>query len=247
VIHLVSSTTPATAEQDPITDIEQNLLGSVRLLEICANTSGVQRLVYSSSGGTVYGNTVGPMAELSPTKPISPYGICKLAVEHYLQFFHSTSGLESVALRLANPYGKGQPLGRRQGVIPVFIENALSGRSAVVLGNGSMVRDYLYVTDVASAFAVMIEAPEIQHDTYNVGSGVGHSVSEIIECVAKCIGHPIETIHREAPKSFVQCSVLDTSRMRSEFNWRPEISLEEGISRTVKYVARQLRKQAATH
>jgi len=247
VVHLVSSTTPATAEQDPLSDIEQNLEGSVRLLEYCAGTPTVKRVVFSSSGGTVYGDVPSPMSELSITQPISPYGICKLAVEHYLRFFSVTSNLQSVALRIANPYGEGQPLGRKQGVIPIFVENALAGRPVVVYDDGSMVRDYLYVTDVAAAITLLVEASRPQYDTYNIGSGVGHSVNDILASVEAALGRPVETVHKDSPKSYVKSSVLDTTRVVGEFGWRPQVSLEDGVRRTVEYVHTALNTPRSGH
>jgi len=243
VIHLVSTTTPATAEQDLINDIDQNLLGSVRMLEVCAQTPTIKRVIFSSSGGTVYGNVPSPMSEVSLTQPVSPYGICKLAIEHYLRFFATTSGLQSVVLRVANPYGPGQPLGRKQGVIAIFIENVLTGRPVIVLDDGYMVRDYLYVTDVASAFVTMVEADALRHDTYNVGSGLGHSVNEILACVENSLGRKVEVLHRTAPKSFVQSSVLDTHRIADEFGWQPVVNLDVGITNTIAYVESALNRR----
>jgi UDP-glucose 4-epimerase len=241
VIHLVSTTTPIAAEADPIRDIAQNLLGSVTLFQQCAALSNVQRVVFSSSGGTVYGPAIAALLhEDMPTRPVSPYGICKLATENYLAFFGATTGLSSVSLRVANPYGDRQPLGRNQGVIPVFIENLLQGRPVMVYDDGAMVRDFIHIWDVSAAFVTVVEAESPQHRVYNVGSGVGKSVAEVLNTVAKAIDVVPVVEHQPTPRSFVPAAVLDTTRFRSEFGWEPQLELAAGIAQTVAYVRQAL-------
>ena len=240
VIHLVSTTNPLTAEADPLRDINTNLMGSVALFEVCAASACVRRIVFASSGGTVYGNGSGLLSEDSLTQPISPYGICKLATENYLRFFAATKRLSSVSLRIANPYGDRQPLGRSQGVIPIFIERLLKGMPLTVFGDGTMVRDYLYVTDVAVAISRVVSCDEPRHSVYNIGSGVGHSVNDIVAAIEKALGRSGEIEHREQPRSFAQSVVLDTRRFTGEFGWRPTVSLDRGVAMTVDYVRHQL-------
>ena len=240
VVHLVSTTNPLTAEADPLLDINTNLMGSVALFEACAASSSVQRIVFASSGGTVYGNGSGILSEDSLTQPISPYGICKLATENYLRFFAATTKLTSVSLRIANPYGDRQPLGRNQGVIPIFIERLLKGMPLTVFGDGTMVRDYLYVTDVAVAISRAVSCAEPHASVYNIGSGVGHSVNDIVCAIEKALGRTAQIEHREQPRSFAQSVVLDTRRFTDEFGWRPTVSLDEGVAMTVGYLRNQL-------
>jgi UDP-glucose 4-epimerase len=241
VIHLVSATTPVSAEADPTLDIQQNLLGSVALFRQCAATSTINRVVFASSGGTVYGSSeVALLSETAPVHPVSPYGICKLATEHYLAFFAVTAGLSSVSLRISNPYGDRQPLQRRQGVIPVFIENLLQGFPVLVYGDGSMVRDFIHISDVAAAFVAVVEAAQPQHGVYNVGSGMGESVLDVLAAVAAAVGTEPVVKYQPTPLSFVPSAVLDTARFRSEFAWAPQVNLTNGIADTVAYVRRAL-------
>ena len=240
VVHLVSTTNPLTAEADPLLDINTNLTGSVALFEVCAASSSVERIVFASSGGTVYGNGSGMLSEDSPTQPISPYGICKLATENYLRFFGATTRLTSVSLRIANPYGDRQPLGRSQGVIPIFIERLLKSMPLTVFGDGTMVRDYLYVTDVAVAISRVVACDQPQKSVYNIGSGVGHSVNDIVAAIEKATARPAQIEHRDQPKSFAQSVVLDTHRFTQEFGWRPTVGLDEGVAMTVEYLRTQL-------
>ncbi len=236
VVHLVSTTNPATAENDPLIDIETNIRGSVQLFELCA-AAEVQRVVYASSGGTVYGETVGtdPIRETDPTQPVSPYGIGKLCVEHYLRYFARKRGLHSTTFRVANPFGERQPFWKRQGVIPIFLEAITSHKPLTVMGDGSMTRDYIYVTDVTEMIADSL-ACEPKHDVYNLGSGVGVSVNEIVRTIEAVTGIEAIVQHVPVPPTFVQSSVLDMSRYEAEFGGRHSVSFAEGIRHTYDYL-----------
>lgn len=240
VIHLVSTTTPAAAEADPLIDIETNIRGSVELFQACV-AAGVKRVIYSSSGGTVYGEREGvePEREDDRTEPVSPYGIAKLTVEHYLRYFRVKHGLSSTVFRIANPYGERQPLFRKQGVIPIFIEKALKDEQITILGDGSMVRDYIYVKDVAD---MMVRTLSItpKHEVYNIGSGVGYSVNQVVEEIELAAGIKMKKKHAEAPSTFVHTSLLDICRYEDEFGAYIKTGLSVGIKRTYDYVESQL-------
>jgi UDP-glucose 4-epimerase len=241
VFHLVSTTTPATAEADPIIDIETNIQGSVSLFQDCVAAGGIKRVVYSSSGGTVYGEreTGAPMTEDEPLLPVSPYGIGKVTVENYLRYFRVKHGLESTTFRIANPYGERQPRIRKQGVIPIFLDKVISDEPITVLGDGSMVRDYIYVKDVADMMvSTLNQMPE--HSVYNLGSGEGHSLNDIIESIETVTNKKPTIERKEVPKTFLHTSVLSTNRYFNEFGGKNMMSLPEGIKATYDYISRDI-------
>jgi UDP-glucose 4-epimerase len=236
VFHLISTTTPATAEADPLIDIDTNIKGSVDLFQGAVD-AGVKRLIYTSSGGTVYGEPKDNEAlnENDGLAPISPYGIGKAAIEFYLNYFNVKHGLDSTVFRIANPYGERQPRFRKQGVIPIFIEKILSKEPITVMGDGSMIRDYVYVRDVADMMVRTLKT-EPKHKVYNLGSGVGHSLNEIIETIETVSGKKAVISHVETPSTFVHSSVLDTRRYNDEFGQIEMTTFEDGVSKTYEYL-----------
>jgi UDP-glucose 4-epimerase len=229
VVHLVSTTSPATAEDDPEMDLRTNVPASIDLFRIAAE-AGVRRVVFASTGGAIYGDYDVPMMDetLAP-RPISPYAIAKLSIEGYLRYFRRRAGLESVALRISNPYGPRQGVGRRQGVIPIFLHEILAGRPITVLGDGSMERDFIAVQDVARMLVDVAEGTP-RHEVYNIGSGRGTTVTELVDTIRGVTGREVAVEHRPMPPTFVRRVVLDTSRFRGEFGDRPLVSLEDGIA-----------------
>lgn len=229
VFHLVSPTTPATAATDPVADIRDALPQSVALLQAAVD-AGVGRVVFASSGGTVYGDQpVEAFAETHPAAPISPYAVGKLAVEGYLRYFHRTTGLDTTALRIANPYGHRQRGARGQGVIAIALHAIAEGRPVTVFGDGSMVRDYVHIDDVTDTIAAMTGRPHA-HEVYNLGSGRGVSLTELLAVMGDVTGMPVVTEHADVPPSFVQRSVLDIGRVEAEFGTSPRVALRDGIA-----------------
>ena len=238
VFHFLSATTPATAEDDPTTDLRLNLAGSVDLFTLAAK-AGVARLTFASTGGAIYGDQpVEAISEDLVPLPVSPYAIGKLAIEGYLRYFRAKHGLESVSFRISNPYGPRQHAHRKQGVIPIFLQRIAEGRPITVFGDGSMVRDYVYVEDVAAMIAATVtRSPE--HPVYNVGSGVGTSVADLLSLAREVTGREVEVVHEPQPVTFVNRSVLDVSRFLREFGARPAVSLRLGTEITWQDTLRQ--------
>ncbi|MDC4232652.1 NAD-dependent epimerase/dehydratase family protein [Actinomyces sp. B33] len=231
VLHMLSTTDPATAENDPTLDIRTNILGSVELFEICAQ-EGVEHLYFASSGGTIYGDREqGRFHEDDPTLPVSPYGIGKLAIENYMRFFERKHALASTSLRIANPYGTRQNPHKRQGIIPIFLRNALHGEPLTVMGDGTMYRDYIYVNDLASIVAAVVTQGATGH-TYNLGSGQATSVNEIVDSIRRVTGLDPRVEHRPTPPTYVHGSVLDTTRITEEFGPFTLTPLDQGIDKT---------------
>lgn len=231
VFHFLSMTTPVASDDDPFLDLRTNVFHTVELLKLCVD-AGVERLYFASSGGTVYGDQgKAALSENDLAEPISPYGIGKLAIENYLSYFHAKYGLESVILRISNPYGPGQPPTRRQGLIPIVLGRVAEGLPVVRSGAGTMVRDYLYVDD-AIAMILALVGGEPRHRVYNIGSGVGHSVNQVFEAIQRVTGRTLDVQDVPKPASFVEHVVLDTSRFAGEFGALEPLSLDEGIART---------------
>lgn len=233
VYHAASTTVPATSNADPIADVEGNLVATLRLLEAMRG-AGVRRIVYLSSGGTVYGNPVRlPVDEEHPTDPISSYGIVKLAVEKYLRMHQALHGLSPLILRPANPYGPRQG-GGIQGVVAAFFARHRKGEPIRVMGDGSVVRDYMYVTDLAR-LAVSGGRSRVT-GTFNAGSGRGYSLAQVIAAMSAVVGTPMAVEYLPARDFDVHEVVLDIQRAVSVFSWEPQVLLEEGLERTWQWL-----------
>ncbi|MEJ7631719.1 MAG: NAD-dependent epimerase/dehydratase family protein [Rubrobacteraceae bacterium] len=231
VFHLVSTTLPKTSNDDPVFDVRSNLVDTVQLLEACVET-GVRKVVFPSSGGTVYGPPKFlPVTEEHPTEPISSYGIVKLTVEKYLNLFHHLHGLDYAALRISNAYGPCQDPAGQQGAISVFLERARQGQPITVWGDGGAVRDFLYVSDLMDALELAAEK-ETKHKVFNVGSGRGVSVHELLDSISEATSERPMVEYLPARALDVHASVLDVSRAERELGWRPRTDLPEGISLT---------------
>lgn len=239
VYHLASGTIPSTSNADMRRDIEVNLSGSLNLLDACLQ-AGVQRIVYISSGGTVYGrlNQV-PVPESHPTFPICSYGIVKLAVERYLHLYNALYSLDYTVLRLSNPYGQFQSSNGLQGAVPVFISKLLRREPIEIWGDGSVVRDFLHVDDVVRALHLAAQMPKGECGIYNVGSGRGTSLNELLEMLARVSDLPIATVYSPGRNYDVPRSVLDVSKIRADLGWQPQLNLEEGLRKTFDWFARQ--------
>lgn len=230
VFHFVSASTPFSADDDPAHDVRTNVAPSVELFRLCVE-AGVERVFFASTGGAIYGDQPDTASELSLPQPISPYAIGKLAIEHYLGYFRRRHGLESVALRISNPYGPRQRSSKRQGVIPIFLRQVHGGLPITVYGDGSMIRDYLYVTDAARMIAETVGRPTA-HSLYNIGSGHGASVNELLAVISATTGVDPAIVRAPVPSTFVDHVVLDTHRHSAEFGSPPLVSLIEGIELT---------------
>ena len=239
VVHLVSTTTPATSGTDPAFDVETNVRGSVELLELCAK-AGVERVMFSSTGGAIYGRDLDrPLREDDLPLPISPYAIGKLAIEGYLRFFREARGLDSIVLRISNPYGERQPLEGAQGAVPIFLKRMLDGQPITVFGDGSMVRDYIYVRDMTAMMASIIDQPA-HHHLYNLASGAALSVLELLAALEAASGVSAIIEHAPDRPTDVHRVLLDTTRFHSDFGQRPMTPIADGLAHTYEYVRRKL-------
>jgi len=235
VFHLISTTIPATSNQNPVYDVETNMMASVRLLDL-AREAGVSRIVFLSSGGTVYGRPRElPVPEDHPTEPLVSYGVVKLAVEKYLTLYHHLHGISYRILRLSNPYGPRQDTEGAQGAASVFLERAHAGRPIEIWGDGTVIRDYIFVEDAVDGIlaAARSEGPA---GLYNIASGDGASLKDLVVAIEQVVGRKLEVRYTPARPFDVHENVLDIGRAHRELGWAPKYSLEAGLRRTWEWL-----------
>lgn len=237
VVHLVSTTVPSTSNIDPVSDIEGNLIATVRLLEMM-RAVGVHNIVFLSSGGTVYGiPNADLISEAHPLQPVSSYGIVKAAIENYLHMEHHLHNLRYCTLRVSNPYGPRQGHGGVQGVIGTYLWRIAHDEPIEVWGDGSVVRDFIYVRDIADLCLQSLETDV--SGVFNAGYGSGASILEIISIIEGVVGQSIKPIFKSGRKFDVPRAVLDINRAQTQFGWTPEVSLEDGIHKTWEWVSKK--------
>jgi UDP-glucose 4-epimerase len=218
---------------DPVYDASVNIIGMLTLLEASVR-SGVKRVIFASSGGAIYGEQdLFPAPETHTTRPISPYGVAKLSTEQYLFYYSAVYGLESVALRYANVYGPRQNPEGEAGVIAIFTTRMLQGGEPVINGDGTQTRDYVFVGDVVKANVLALKARGFC--VFNVGTGVETDVNEIFRTLKSATGSSCPETHAEAKKGEQKRSVLDARKLSTELGWRPEVTLKDGLKRTVEF------------
>jgi UDP-glucose 4-epimerase len=238
VFHLVSTTFPKNSNENPIYDVESNLVGSLRLLDSMVRNA-VPRIVFISSGGTVYGvPEYLPIDERHPTNPRVSYGITKLAIEKYLHLYSGLYGIRPVILRVSNPFGARQRLESAQGAATAFLRRALNEDQVEIWGDGTVTRDYLHVNDVAEAFLKALTY-EGEKSVFNIGSGEGTSLNQLLETIERNVGRPVRRAYLHARSFDVSSSILCNDLARQELGWIPTISLEEGISITAHEIVTQ--------
>lgn len=231
VFHFLSTTTPATAESDPTIDLRTNVAQTVELLQACVAAS-VGRVHFASTGGAIYGGgSVAEHAETDRALPVSPYAIGKLTIENYLGYFRVTHGLQSTSFRISNPYGGRQKANRVQGLIPIALRRIASGGTVVRLGDGEMVRDYIYVDDLVEMIVRTVGRVPA-HAVYNLGSGRGHSVNDVLSTLRQVTETDFSIAEQPKPATYVDRIVLSIRRYEQEFGAVAATDLAEGVRRT---------------
>jgi len=231
VVQAIGSSTPAIGNHHILTDITENVIPHVEFLASCA-AKGVRRFVFLSSGGTVYGiPEMLPIPEHHPTRPITSYGVTKLTVERYAELFAATQSFEAAILRISNPYGPGQLFRKGQGLIPATLERHHRGLPVRIFGDGSAVRDYVYIDDVIDAILAVLDAPIPTDPVLNIGSGGGHSITQVVDALQTALGEQIAREFIPARGTDVPANILDISKAHETIGWRPEIGLADGLTR----------------
>lgn len=215
---------------DPVFDANTNILGTINLLQACIK-SGVNRFMFASTGGAVYGEQeYFPADESHPTNPVSPYGITKLSIEKYLYFYKNEYGLNYTILRYANVYGPRQNPFGEAGVVAIFATRLLKNENPVINGEGKQTRDYVFVEDVVKA-NVLTHTSE-GSDIFNVGTGIETSVNELFSKLNSIAGSKATEKHGPAPKGEQMRSVITSEKLYTRFGWKPSVKIDEGLEKT---------------
>jgi len=234
VFHFAAQASVAVSVREPSRDAKVNILGSLVLLEKSVKY-GVKKFIFSSTGGAIYGEEVKvfPTPETEIPKPVSPYGIAKLCVEKYLEFFAREYGLRYTSLRYSNVYGPRQDPYGEAGVVAIFVERMLKDEPVLIYGDGEYVRDYVYVKDVVEANLLAMERGD--NEVFNIGTGRGTTVNELFRMLKELTGYRRDPVYAPPRKGDVRKSVLDCRKAKEILGWEPKVSLEEGLAMTVEY------------
>ena len=233
VMHLAAQMNVRKSVEDPLFDAQVNVVGTLNVLEQ-ATKHGARKVIFSSSGGAIYGEqNEFPAAESHVTQPLSPYGISKLCGEHYLSYYARMSGIQVVSLRYANVYGPRQDPEGEAGVVAIFIQKLLNQEQPVIYGNGRQTRDFVYVEDVVEAN--LIAMGQDAHGVFNVGTGIETSINELFQIVVELTKSATKEVHGPAKKGEQARSVINATKLRHELGWESKVDLREGLRRTVAY------------
>ncbi len=242
VIHLVSTLTPNDNIDSVGLEINNNILPTIRLLD-SMKKSNTKKILFISSGGTVYGNhDKNPISENECLNPISNYGIIKETIEKYMLLYNNYANIDSRIIRLANPYSEYTKKGKMQGIIPLIIDRILKDEEITIWGDGRDVRDYIYILDAINAIISILKYTGNER-VFNVGTGKGYSVNEILHIICKSLNVPFESLNLnyiEARKCDVDNNILDINRIKKETGWKPKVKLEDGIN---KVIVKKLKKE----
>jgi UDP-glucose 4-epimerase len=235
VIHCVSTTTPKSSNESPEFDIQSNVIGTLYLLDICVKHS-VGKLVFLSSGGTIYGDIgdIDMVDETHAVRPMCSYGVSKLTIEHYLDVYRHLRGLNYVALRLSNPYGERQSPLRALGALTVFLHKTLKRENVEVWGDGRVTRDFIYVGDVANAVYLATIKPV--SGIFNVGTGTGLSLRDILAHISNVVGREPSVTWLSSRSFDVPRIVLDAAKLKIATNWNCHIGLQDGMAITAEWL-----------
>lgn len=239
VYHLVSTNIPTTSNQHISSDIQSNVLFSSRLFEACIKYN-VKKIVFISSGGTVYGKEVScPLSENTPTYPISSYGLQKITIEKLLYLYNYMYGLDYRIIRLANPYGPYQRPNGVLGAVTTFTYKAIKGETIQVYGDGSVIRDFIYIDDAVNGILKIVDG-ENKHHTFNLGCGYGTSIRDVLKTIESALNITLSVEYKEGRPVDVPSNYLDIERYEKYYGKLKPISLEEGIKKTAEFMKREL-------
>ncbi len=234
--HYAWTSIPATAAENPPGDLADNVLPTLALLQaLRRHGPAAPRLVFASSGGTVYGKPLRtPVREDHPLRPITAYGAGKAAAELYIQQYRTLHGMDCRVARLANPFGAGQNPGRGQGAATTFAHHAITGQPISIWGDGEVVRDYIHISDAAAGLIALAAAPLlIGSATFNIGSGHGASLNGVLAELEARLGHRLQVERGPARGFDVPVNILDVTLARDVLKWSPLLSFSDGMARMI--------------
>ncbi len=234
VFHLIGNSTPISSNQNLSKDVQDNLVPTLNLFEACVQ-AGVRQVVFASSGGTIYGvSKYLPIDENHPTEPICAYGVNKLTIEHYMRLFSRFRNIDMTAIRISNPYGPWQNITRGQGIVGTYCSDIASDKAIQVWGDGNVVRDYIYIRDVAEALELVIgNAPGFK--VYNLSTGIGTTINDLVNILGELQGTPLNPKYLPGRDVDVLTNILDIRKFMSDFDWKPKISLRDGVALTLAW------------
>lgn len=232
LFHLAAQIDVRKSVQDPLYDARSNIMGTINLLSLCRNFK-VKKFIFSSSGGVIYGNTPQPATEDNPPKPISPYGVAKLAGEGYVKCLGDWEGLKYSILRYANVFGPRQDPKGEAGVVSIFIEQLLRGKKSYLYGDGKLERDYVFVDDIVQANITCLEKGK--NSTYNIGTGISTSVNDLYSAIVQIIKKKNEIEFAPKRPGELERNVLNIEKSKKDLGWKPQVSLDEGLRRTYEW------------
>lgn len=235
VYYLASETIPSTSWENPVMDIEKNLVPFIKFTESIVHLK-IKKIIFVSSGGTVYGATENRVTEHSFTNPFSPYGIVKLTIEHFLNYFKVKYNLNFDIYRVSNVYGEGQNTGKGIGLINTVIEKIISEKRIYIFGTGENVRNYLYVKDLAELMTVSLYTDPTVSQIYNTSSNDTLSINDIVAIMKKIIPETFEVVYKEARQSDNSMIHLDNTKLIEASNHFAFTSIEEGILKTYRHI-----------
>jgi UDP-glucose 4-epimerase len=231
IVHFAAQMSVQVSMSDPMLDARENILGSLNLFQ-AAVAAGVEKVIFASTGGAMYGNDAPlPAREDDRARPEAPYGIAKLAVEHYLHFYHREHGIIPIALRYANVYGPRQNGLGEAGVVAIFIEKFLAGEQPRINGDGLQTRDFVFVGDIVAANLLALDYPRA--GAFNIGTGRETDILTVYRQLQELAGSPLGPVHGPAKPGEQRRSALDSTLAQKELGWQPRISLSQGLARTV--------------
>ena len=233
VFHLAAQIDVRKSVEDMELDNRINVLGALNVLE-SSHRHGVKKIIFTSSGGAIYGFPEEiPTPENYATNPVSPYGINKLVFEKYLNYYHRVFGQKYLNARLANVYGPRQYEGGEAGVIAIFINNAVEGKTSYIYGDGLQTRDFIYVDDVVRALVSKMDDETV--GTFNIGTGKESSLLEIVSAIEEALGHKIDIEFQPAKLGEERRSCLKTDLAKKVLDWQAQVELSDGIKRTIAW------------
>jgi UDP-glucose 4-epimerase len=232
VFHFAAQIDLRKSVKNPLKDAKINILGSLNVFENCQKYA-IKKLIFASTG-SIYGKSnVIPTPESCPEQPISPYGVAKLAIEKYLNYYYKVFGLPFVSLRLANVYGPRQNSKGEAGVVAIFCDKMLSKKQPIINGSGKQTRDFIFIDDVVEATILALKKDKV--GTFNIGTGKETDINTIFIKLKELTGSNCKEIHCPAKLGDQQRSCLDYSKAQKELNWQPKYTLEEGLKKTVEW------------
>lgn len=235
IYHLISTNNPTSSNKNIEKEITDNIIISVKLLEACVSNH-IKKIIFISSGGTVYGNTtMCPIQEDTQTNPITTYGIQKLTIEKLIYLYSYLYGIDYRIIRLSNPYGPYQRPNGKLGVVTTFLFKAINNYEIDVFGDGTVIRDYIYISDAVRGIMTIVKGNS-RYKIFNLGSGIGTSINEILNMIRNELHIPIRVNYTKKRAVDVAVNILDISRYEAEFGLLRPMPLPEGMKRTLLFL-----------